>query len=172
MLALHGWDAYGLEISSKAVQVANDYASTQMKSPNGYNFASQPTTSRPAAGSIAFVRGDFFKRDWEVHLPSSGGFDLVYDYTFLCALAPEMREAWADRMAELVKPGGFLVCLQFPMWKEHGQPGPPGLSRGEEPAEGSGATEGGRFVREEYVKPTRSFKQSRGEDVLSVWRRK
>lgn len=108
---------------------------------------------------------------------------------FLCALAPEMREAWADRMAELVKPGGFLVCLQFPMWKEHGQPGPPWavkgvywnllaqggdglIGKGEEPAEGSGATEGGRFVREEYVKPTRSFKQSRGEDVLSVWRRK
>ena len=25
----------------------------------------------------------------------AGGFDFVYDYTFLCALQPEMRDNWA-----------------------------------------------------------------------------
>jgi methyl halide transferase len=41
--------------------------------------------------------------------------DLVYDYTFLCAIPPVMRGQWAAKMASLVKPGGELLTLIFPI---------------------------------------------------------
>jgi SAM-dependent methyltransferase len=42
-------------------------------------------------------------------------FDLVWDYTFLCAIEPEQRERWVERIAEVLKPGGLLVTLIFPV---------------------------------------------------------
>lgn len=41
-------------------------------------------------------------------------FDLIWDYTFLCALDPSMRPAWADEVERLLAPGGELVTLIFP----------------------------------------------------------
>jgi len=55
------------------------------------------------------IVGDFFEFE------SGDHFDLVWDYTFLCALPRESREAWAARMAEIIKPGGELICLVFPV---------------------------------------------------------
>jgi hypothetical protein len=42
-------------------------------------------------------------------------FDLVWDYTFLCAIEPEMRDQWAAKMHELISPAGELVTLIFPI---------------------------------------------------------
>lgn len=58
---------------------------------------------------VQFIEGDFFNFDYEEP------FDLVYDYTFFCALPPHLRKQWAARMAELVKPGGILFTLMFPV---------------------------------------------------------
>ena len=44
---------------------------------------------------------DFFSFD----IPQ-GGFQVAYDYTFLCAIPPELREPWGRRYAELITPGG------------------------------------------------------------------
>lgn len=55
-------------------------------------------------------QGDFF-----TFTPPSEGYTLAYDYTFFCALPPDLRERWGGRYAELVKPGGVLVCLEFPI---------------------------------------------------------
>lgn len=41
-------------------------------------------------------------------------FDLMWDYTFLCAIDPSERRAWADRVDALLAPGGELVTLIFP----------------------------------------------------------
>ncbi|KAI9356971.1 S-adenosyl-L-methionine-dependent methyltransferase [Zopfochytrium polystomum] len=47
---------------------------------------------------------------------TGGGFDLVYDHTFLCALRPALRAAWAARVAALVRRGGgHLVAYMFPL---------------------------------------------------------
>ncbi|KAF2676856.1 S-adenosyl-L-methionine-dependent methyltransferase [Lentithecium fluviatile CBS 122367] len=188
MLALHGFDAWGLEISETAVSTAERYASKQMQSPSPENFARVEVGSSIEPGSVRFIKGDFFKQDWEVKLLGEAvKFDLIYDYTFLCALHPNMRCLWAKRMAELLKPGGLLICLEFPLWKDLKSPGPPWglkgiywdlLARG-----GDGLIEDGQeerplpamehvqFVCELNLKPARSFKQGRGEDMLSVWRR-
>lgn len=87
-------------------------------------------------------------------------------------------------MAEIVKPGGLLICLEFPLWKENALPGPPWGLKGVYwnllADGGDGLVDGdvsdgsnlGKFERLQYIKPTRSYKQGRGMDMLSVWRRK
>lgn len=47
--------------------------------------------------------------------PADEQFDLVWDHTFFCALPPDLREQWARRMQELVRPGAELVTLVFPV---------------------------------------------------------
>jgi methyl halide transferase len=42
-------------------------------------------------------------------------FDLVWDYTFLCALDPSMRSRWSERMHELLTEDGEIVALIFPV---------------------------------------------------------
>lgn len=56
-----------------------------------------------------FETGDFFELDFD------DSFGLIWDYTFLCALDPDRREAWARRCAELLEPGGVLAVLLFPV---------------------------------------------------------
>lgn len=76
MLALHGFDVIGLEISSKGVSIAEEYASKELDSPQAYNFGST-LADKAGRGSVAFIQGDFFQPD------SANGekFDIIYDYT-------------------------------------------------------------------------------------------
>jgi hypothetical protein len=55
------------------------------------------------------VVANFF--DWQPDEP----FDVIWDYTFLCAIEPQMRPRWAERVDELLAPGGELVTLIFPV---------------------------------------------------------
>ena len=54
--------------------------------------------------ATSILLDDFFKHDF-------GGrqFDLCYERTFLCALAPELRPAYVRRMVELLRPQGMLA---------------------------------------------------------------
>lgn len=52
--------------------------------------------------------GDFFG------LAPAAPFDLVWDYTFLCALPPERRGDWEAKMRALLADDGELVTLIFP----------------------------------------------------------
>ncbi|PLB48524.1 thiol methyltransferase [Aspergillus steynii IBT 23096] len=183
MLALHGFDVYGLDVSATGVSTAQDYARGELANPQSYNFGSESsaTEAKTKKGEVTILQGDFFKSDWDRGMR----FDLIYDYTFLCALHPTMRLAWASRMADLLAPTGQLVCLEFPLWKDPKLPGPPwglkgvhwnllaqggdGVVDGEEVEQ---SNEGGKFTRTLYVKPGRSYEQSRGTDMLSVYVKK
>jgi hypothetical protein len=145
MLALHGFDAYGLEISDTAVKEAEKYASEEMVKPSAHHFGSeqrQPHT----LGSATFFQGDFFTPQWDFKgaVDESTKFDIIYDYTvsftlhacddfkvadvlgqFLCALHPEQRKQWAASMARVTKSDGLLICLEFPLYKDPKLPGPP-----------------------------------------------
>ena len=82
MLALHGFDAWGLEISKTAVATAEQYSVEQMQNPSPSNFAEAEIGSAVEPGTISFVAGDFFTRDWEAKLPGDNKkFHLIYDYT-------------------------------------------------------------------------------------------
>lgn len=79
MLALHGFDVIGLEVSQKGVSVAEEYAHRELQKPQEYNFGAAWTT-KYERGSVSFIHGDFF------HPECAGGekFDVIYDYT-VCA---------------------------------------------------------------------------------------
>lgn len=63
------------------------------------------------------IVADFFK-----HPFAPGGFDLVYERTFLCANPPESWPRIAGRTAELLRPGGSLLGFYFLGDKEDGPP--------------------------------------------------
>jgi hypothetical protein len=82
MLALHGFDAYGLEISETAVKEAQAYTLAEMKSPSAYHFATEQ--HRPdSPGSATFLKGDFFSTEWDFKGDTDDSimFDIAYDYT-------------------------------------------------------------------------------------------
>lgn len=72
-----------------------------------------------AATRAAFVVDDFF-----TYTPEAP-FDIIWDYTFLCALDPSEREAWADRIDTLLADDGELWTLIFPVHPVPLNPGGP-----------------------------------------------
>ncbi|KAI0746394.1 thiol methyltransferase 1 [Daedaleopsis nitida] len=85
-----GLKTLGIDIAPTAVKAANDYLK-----------------SSGAEVDVTFRVGDFFAQDTPV--------DLVHDYTFFSALPPSRRPEWGRQMAKLVKPGGFLIVLIYPI---------------------------------------------------------
>jgi len=55
------------------------------------------------------VLGNFFEHDF------GKKFDFVFDYTFFCAIQPELRPAWGSKVSSLLSPGGRLLTLVFPI---------------------------------------------------------
>ena len=64
---------------------------------------------------------DFFLHDF-----GTTHFDLVYERTFLCALAPSRWNEHATRVASLLRPGGLLAGIFF--YGEEPDPPPHPLS--------------------------------------------
>ncbi|KAH8701894.1 putative thiol methyltransferase [Talaromyces proteolyticus] len=121
LLASFGYDAYGLDYSEAAVETANKEAA---KNRDEYG------TKDPAVGqgNVVFVQGDFFKDDWLTKLElEQNSFDLIYDYTFFCALQPYLRPKWALRHRQLLAPPptGNLICLEWPTTRDPSLGGPP-----------------------------------------------
>ncbi len=68
---------------------------------------------------VRTLNEDFF------HLPESfsGAFDLALEYTSYCAIDPARRREYVGVLASVLKPGGLLLALLFPIgWKEGGPP--------------------------------------------------
>ncbi|RDA91324.1 hypothetical protein CP533_1568 [Ophiocordyceps camponoti-saundersi (nom. inval.)] len=87
-----------------------------------------PVREAVGCGSVTWLVADFLADDWSLGLGSDDGpgrFDLIYDYTLLCALSPSDRPRWAKRLAQLIVPDGRLICLEFPSTKAMSEPGPP-----------------------------------------------
>ncbi|CAI2170795.1 4924_t:CDS:2 [Funneliformis geosporum] len=59
---------------------------------------------------VTFQQGDFFG-----HIPPKEKYQVVYDYTFLCALSPELRPKWASKITELISSNGILIALMYPI---------------------------------------------------------
>ena len=93
--------AIGVELSEKALEAARELKQECLTPENA-----------------TFQVGDFFK----LSTTPENQFDFVYDYTFLCAFDPSVRQAWAIKMSELVKPGGLLMTLVFPICEKTGGP--------------------------------------------------
>ncbi|RVW70205.1 putative thiol methyltransferase 2 [Vitis vinifera] len=89
----------GLDISDSAIKKAKESSSSSWN-----------------ASHFIFLKADFFT--WN----PTELFDLIIDYTFFCAIEPDMRPAWASRMQQLLKPDGELLTLMFPISDHTGGP--------------------------------------------------
>ena len=64
------------------------------------------------------ILGDFFTYDF-----GERRFDLIYERTFLCAMAPAQWPDYVSRMSELLAPGGRLIGIFF--YGQRTSSGPP-----------------------------------------------
>lgn len=108
-----GYDVFALAADDR-VAVGLDLAPTAAK-----RFEALREERGLSANRAPLVIGDFFA--FEAKAP----FDLIYDYTFLCAIEPERREDWARRVDALLAPDGELVTLIFPIVDQPMNPGGP-----------------------------------------------
>ncbi|XP_057956889.1 probable thiol methyltransferase 2 isoform X10 [Malania oleifera] len=77
---------------------------------------SELSSSSPSIDYFSFFKEDFFA--WH----PTELYDLIFDYTFFCAIELEMRPAWAKRVEDLLKPDGELMTLMFPVSDHVGGP--------------------------------------------------
>uniref|UniRef100_A0A8H7TQQ6 Thiol methyltransferase n=1 Tax=Bionectria ochroleuca TaxID=29856 RepID=A0A8H7TQQ6_BIOOC len=127
LFASFGYDAYGLECSAAAVEACKK---EEQENHGRYRVRDE----KVGKGKVTFVQGDFFDNAWLKEIGVlRNGFDVIYDYTFFCALNPELRPKWALRHTELLAslPAGNLICLESPRHKDPLAPGPPFASPSE-----------------------------------------
>lgn len=92
-------------------------------------------------------------------------YDLFLEYTFFCAIDPAQRGDYARAAAALVKPGGILLGLFFPLASE--KPGPPFVVSREEVER--------LFSRDfdlRFEEPSASVKPRVGREFMGIFRRK
>ncbi|WVQ64217.1 uncharacterized protein L199_002379 [Kwoniella botswanensis] len=97
-----GLDAVGLDLAPTGVGKAREWLSKQ------------PSTS----GSTQVVCADFFE-----YQPQEK-YDLIYDYTFLCAIPPTLRHSWASQLTELSNSDARLITLMYPLPPVYNEPPP------------------------------------------------
>lgn len=103
---------------------------------------------------------DFFS--WEPE-----PFDLMWDYTFCCAIDPEQRPAWAKQVAAIIRPGGILAALLFPQQRITPEGAPHPL-----PPEEIEALLRPNFEKLHLAPPKASGPGREGNELLSLWRRR
>eukprot|EP00249_Psilotum_nudum_P002371 c15375_g1_i1 orf=147-785(+) len=89
----------GLDISDTAIELARQMASTG-----------------PSARWVEFISTDFFTYSPSVQ------FNLIFDYTFFCALGPSLWPKWGEKMAELLALDGELITIIYPVDGHEGGP--------------------------------------------------
>lgn len=99
-----GFDVLGIELSTEAAERARE---------------------RLGAGPGKVVAADFFSYPFP-----DDKFDAIFERTFLCAIPPELRPDYAQRMYSLLKPGGILFGLF--LYGDEPDPPPYPLKEGEE----------------------------------------
>eukprot|EP00475_Leptophrys_vorax_P017574 TRINITY_DN24204_c0_g1_i3.p1 TRINITY_DN24204_c0_g1~~TRINITY_DN24204_c0_g1_i3.p1 ORF type:complete len:260 (+),score=-0.05 TRINITY_DN24204_c0_g1_i3:47-781(+) len=127
-------------------------------SPVAVDRATKRMEGSPNAASVQFVCADFFA--YQPERP----FDAIFDYTFFCALHPDMRPAWAAKTAELLAPEGILYTLMFPLEDHEGGP-PYAVSR----QSYASLLEPLGFAGEDL--PTASAPAREGRELLVKWQR-
>jgi methyl halide transferase len=104
-----GYDVYALA-SPDRIAVGVELSAGAVAAAQAFQY---PCTTPENA---QFKQGNFFELD------PQDKYDFIYDYTFLCALDPSVRSDWARQMGALVKPGGVLLTLVFPICEKIGGP--------------------------------------------------
>ncbi|CEQ41899.1 SPOSA6832_03669, partial [Sporobolomyces salmonicolor] len=119
--ASKGIDAIGLDLSATAVEAAKAHHAAQPGAPSNVELqAVVPLPNVPTEARLLTLnwRGlrtsqaaDFF----DFALPGGRPFSLAYDFTFFCAIPPGLRGDWGKRYADVIRKGGLLITLAFPL---------------------------------------------------------
>ncbi len=99
-LAEQDLNVHGVELSEKAVSeffVENHFEAKVSEDPRFKNFSHK---------NIKISCGDFFKL-------TDQDYDFIYDRAALVALPPEMRKNYAQKISQMIKPGGKYLLLSF-----------------------------------------------------------
>lgn len=144
-------EVVGLDIAPSAVAAASQYVAEQL-------------VGSEQASRARVIQGDLFK-----YSDGQGGFGVWFDYTMFCALPPALRPDWAAAAGRLVKPGGLLVTLMFPVNTER-TGGPPFAVS---PAAYAAVLEPQGFAcaAREAVPPERSHPGREGKEHMALWRK-
>ena len=99
LLAEQGAEVLGLDIAPAAVKQAAELSN----------------------GGARYLAGDF------LDLPQGlrGQFDWVFEHTCLCALDPELRQAYADAVVSALKPGAQFLAIFYREVSDYNGDGPP-----------------------------------------------
>ncbi|KAG5353067.1 hypothetical protein C0989_010690 [Termitomyces sp. Mn162] len=114
----------------------------------------------PPPGEVSFEVGDFFK------LKPEEKFDVIYDYTFFVAIPPQRRVEWGQQMISLIKSGGYLITLVWPI-EPPSEAGPPFFVRVEHYEEVLGES----FEKVVEKVPGTSLPRHVGKERIVVWKR-
>lgn len=184
-LASLGYDTYGVDGSESAIEAAQ-----RLRAESGNTDTYRVVDEQAGRGKVDLIVGDFFKDDFLADT-QGGNFDIIFDYTFLCALPRELRPAWARRMSDLLAPSGRLICLEWPLHKPPKNGGPPhGLSADlytellrrpgqdvEYDADGhvvaatsSSGSLAKALVPVERYRPSRTHQAGKDSDFVSIWK--
>lgn len=109
-----GYDAIELAKAGLKV-VALDFSSAALKQ------ARRLARAEKVLDKIEWLTEDFFL--WAAKPLNQKRFDFVLEYTFYCAIPVNRRADYAKAMAAIIKPGGALLGLYFPL--EPRPDGPP-----------------------------------------------
>ena len=145
--------ALGLDIAPTGVAAAREYLAEAV---GGSELEAQ----------VSVQEADFFSEEL---VPTLGQFDVVYDCTFLCAIQPDMRKAWAEQMSKLLSAEGELVTLIFPNGPL-GSTGPP-FTINVELATSLLTPHGFKAVEVTEVPPEQLARGQTGSEVIAVWKR-
>jgi SAM-dependent methyltransferase len=76
------------------------------------------------AAALAATGGSFLCEDALEHQPKEA-YDLLFEHTFLCAIDPLERSKYGEMAARVLRQGGLLVAIVFPVDRPREEEGPP-----------------------------------------------
>ncbi|GAA5898962.1 uncharacterized protein JCM6883_003487 [Sporobolomyces salmoneus] len=145
--ASRGIPSVGIDLSPRAVEAAQAHLATLSGAPT----------------NVSFQAADFFSFPLSTPQP----FSLAYDFTFFCAIPPDWRRKWGDRYAELIRTGGVLITLEYPL--DGDREGGPPFSVSEEAYE---EVLTANFEKVYDAVPTKQSEGHENREKIVVWKRK
>ncbi|MDE0890558.1 MAG: methyltransferase domain-containing protein [Planctomycetota bacterium] len=88
----------------------------------GVDFSEEVTPL--ATATLNGCGGKFLCEDALAHDPKEP-YDLVFEHTFLCAIDPSLRPRYAEMISRVLRPGGLLAIIVFPVDRPREEEGPP-----------------------------------------------
>lgn len=143
MFARHGFEVTAVDFSSEAIQEMHN-----LEDPHA---------------PLEILQTDIF----EMPETMAGLYDYVLEYTCFCAIDPQRRNEYVEKITRLLKPGGTYIALAFPISAHTG--GPPYAVSSDELVTPL-AEQGFELIKREI--PSDSVPDRRGREELIILRKK